>query len=92
MNDDRQSQEAEDLFEHIKEQRDELRVQAHLAKLELMDKWKETEEKWHHFSKKFRAINKGTEKATDDVARGFKLLGEELKHAYKDLKQSIKSK
>ncbi|WP_223670711.1 hypothetical protein [Kangiella shandongensis] len=92
MSNDKQKKEAEELFEYIKGQRDDLRVQAHLAKLELKDKWKETEDKWHHFAAKFHSLSRGTDKATDDVAEGFKHLGEELKHAYNDLKQSVKSK
>ncbi|AOE49859.1 hypothetical protein [Kangiella sediminilitoris] len=91
MSEEKRKKEAQELYERIKAERDDLKLQAHLAKAELRDKWVEAEHQWESFSTKFRAISKGAGKAADDVGEGFHQLGKELKHAYEDLKQSIKS-
>lgn len=91
MNEEELKAEAKKLYERIKTQRDELKVQAHLAKAELRDKWQETEHDWERFEAKAKTIGKGAQKASEDVGKGFTLLGEQLQAAYKDLKSAFKS-
>ena len=40
------SSDIEDFWEKLKTQRDEMKVQAHLARAEFRDEWNEVEEKW----------------------------------------------
>ena len=83
--------EFKELYEKIKTERDELKLQSHLAKAELKDKWNEAEENWNKFETKFMVIEKSTVTAAKDVGEGFKALGKELKHAYQDIRTGIKS-
>ncbi|MCW9028508.1 MAG: hypothetical protein OQJ80_06210 [Kangiella sp.] len=91
MNEDELKSDVKKLYEKLKTQRDELKVQAHLAKAELRDKWHETEHEWQRFEAKAKTIGKGAEKASEDIGKGFTLLGHQLQEAYKDLKQAFKS-
>lgn len=91
MNEEELKSEAKKLYEKLKTQRDELKVQAHLAKAELRDKWHETEHEWQRFEAKAKTIGKGAEKASEDIGKGFTLMGNQLQEDYKDLKQAFKS-
>lgn len=91
MNEEELKAEAKKLYERLKTQRDELKVQAHLAKAELRDKWQETEHDWERFEAKAKTIGKGAQKASEDVGKGFALLGKQLEEAYKDIKQAFRS-
>ncbi|HEY9032034.1 MAG TPA: hypothetical protein VIM93_11790 [Kangiella sp.] len=91
MNEEELKAEAKKLYERIKTQRDELKVQAYLAKAELRDKWQETEHDWERFEAKAKTIGKGAQKASEDIGKGFTLMGNQLQEAYKDLKQAFKS-
>lgn len=91
MNEEELKAEAKKLYEKLKTQRDELKVQAHLAKAELRDKWQETEHDWERFEAKAKTIGKGAQKASEDVGKGFVLLGHQLQEAYKDIKQAYRS-
>ena len=56
MTDDR----LDDLIDNLKTQRDELRVQMHLAKAEIRDEWEEIEKKWAHAEARFEEIRDQT--------------------------------
>ena len=91
MNEEELKAKAKELYEGVKTQRDELKVQAHLAKAELKDKWQKTEHEWEGFEAKAKTIAKGAKEASTDVGKGFSLLGKQLQEAYKDLKKAFKS-
>ena len=50
------SSDIDDLWEKLKAQRDEMRVQAHLARAEFRDEWEELEEKWQKAERKLERI------------------------------------
>lgn len=79
------------LKNELKVDRDELKLQLHLAKSELKDQWETTEVKWRHFKSKSKVINDSVGEAGHDLAAGLRELGKEIKHAYKDIKRGIKS-
>jgi uncharacterized protein YhaN len=82
----------EDLIEELKQKRDELRVQMHLASKEVKDEWEELEKKMDHFSeeaKKFADDAKLRETGSG-VGDALKGLGHELKLGYERIRDAIK--
>lgn len=77
--------EIENMIEALKQRRDELRVQMHLASKEAQDEWEELEEKMQDFSEKarLRETSQGLGKALSQV-------GEELKSGYDRIRQALK--
>ncbi len=80
-----------ELYEKLKTERDELKLQAHLMKAELSDKWDDAEKKWAHFKSNFSTIKKGGRDTTSSFSSGFSALGYELSDAYTHIKKDIKS-
>jgi len=77
------------LLAELKTKRDELRVQAHLAKAEMKDLWVDLEGKWKEFEPKAREIGAATAEASKDVAGAAKNLGKELLAGYERIRKSM---
>lgn len=77
--------EFEDLVADLKQKRDELRLQMHLASKEAQDEWEELEEKMQEFSSRAE-LGKTSEGLGDALGK----LGQELKLGYKRLRNAIK--
>jgi len=79
------------LYQDLKIDRDEIRLQSSLAKLEISEQWSQTEMKWKQFRAKSGAIEKSLGEAGGDISHGLVELGKEIKNAYDDIKKGIKS-
>ena len=82
----------EDLVEELKQKRDELRVQMHLASKELKDEWDELEVKMDEFSgkaKKFADDAKLRETGSG-LGEALGKLGHEIKLGYERIRDTIK--
>jgi hypothetical protein len=77
--------ELDDFIEQLKQKRDELRVQVHLASKEVQDEWEELEGKMEHFSATARIGETG-----EGVGDAFGQLGQELKLGYERIKEAVK--
>jgi len=77
--------EFEDLVADLKQKRDELRLQIHLASKEAQDEWEELEEKMQDFSSRAE-LGKTGEGLGDALGK----LGQELKLGYKRIRNAIK--
>ena len=75
----------DDLVDQLKQKRDELRVQMHLASKEAQDEWEELEEKMTHFTATAKLGKTG-----EGVGDALGQLGHELKKGYDRVKQAIK--
>jgi hypothetical protein len=80
-----------DLLEKLREERDELNVQMHLAKAEIHDEWSKLEPKWDHFRDRATAVSKSAEEASEDAGVALRLLGDELRNGYTKIKDSFRS-
>jgi len=79
----------DELLEDLKEQRDELRIRAHLAKLEASDEWEDLEKKLEKLESKARAAGKAAADSGEDVGAALRLLGQEIKQGFKNIAQKL---
>ena len=77
--------ELDDLISELKQKRDELRVQIHLATKEAQEEWQELEEKMDDFVSR-ADLGKTGEGIGDALGK----LGEELKLGYQRVRDAIK--
>ena len=75
----------DDILEDLKQRRDELRVQMHLASKELQEEWEELEDKMKDFTD--RAQLEATAEGVGGALGG---LGHELKLGYERLRDAVK--
>ena len=75
----------EDLIDDLKQRRDKLRVQMHLASMEAQEEWKDLEEKMEHFKAQARLG-----KSSDEVGDALGKLGHELELGYDRMIEAIK--
>jgi len=77
--------EFDEMLDDLKQKRDELRLQMHLASREAKDEWQELEEKMDQFSAKAKLGDTGK-----GVGKALSQLGHELKQGYERLWKAIK--
>jgi hypothetical protein len=75
----------EEIIKHLSQERDELRVKMHLAKMEATDEWKELEVKLAKLDVKARELGGTTMEASKDIGAAAVLLGEEIRDGFKKL-------
>ncbi len=73
-------------FEGVRRARDELRVQAHLAKAEARDLWKELEHKFQDAESKVKLVLREAEGPAEDIAEAAGQLLRELRDGYRRLR------
>lgn len=81
--------ELKQLLETLQQERDELKVKMHLAKLDLQDEWEKIEKKWPEFQSRAEEIVEGTKDVADEVVDSVKVVGEEIKATYERIRQRI---
>jgi hypothetical protein len=82
-------EELEKLKAGVIQQRDELKVKASLAKMEVRDEWEKVEEKVDHLMAKLETLGDAASDASGDVVQSAKHLGEEIKAAYERIKTQL---
>ena len=78
-----------ELLEELRKSRDELRVQMHLAALEVREDWDALEKKWDHFHGRAEQVGEATGEAAEDIGEALGLVGEELRKGYKRIRKSL---
>ncbi len=77
--------ELDDIIAELKQKRDELVVQMHLASKEAKDEWEELEEKLEDFTAKAKLGETG-----EGVGKALGQLGDELKLGYERILKAVK--
>jgi SMC interacting uncharacterized protein involved in chromosome segregation len=77
------------LLETLKQERDELRVKMHLAKLEVQEEWEKAEKQWESFKAKAEKVLEDSREIAEELAESAKVVGEELKNAYVRIRQRL---
>ena len=80
-----------ELSESLREQRDELRVQLHLAKSEVKDEWHVLEKKWERIERRLQRARDEASDVGDDVEEAWESLVDELKDGYRRVRKSLKA-
>lgn len=80
---------AQDVFETLAQERDELRVRVHLAGMEVRDKWDELEEQWDQFVARNDQLKRELEPTVDDAKAAFALLTEQLSEGYRKIRDRL---
>lgn len=82
----------EELVEELKQKRDELRVQMHLASKELKEEWDDLEKKMDEFSGKAKQFSDDAQLRETGSGLGEALgkLGHEIKLGYERIRDAIK--
>lgn len=81
----------DDLVDELKQKRDELRLQIHLASKEVKDEWEDLEEKMHDFSAKAKKFSDDAKlrKTGEGIGDAMATVGHELKLGYDRIKKAI---
>lgn len=81
----------DELFEELKQKRDELRLQMNLASRELKDEWDELEEKMDEFSTKAHQFSQDAKlkETGEGVGNALSQLGGELKRGYERIMDAL---
>ena len=83
------SEDIEELVEKLKQERDELGVKLHLAKMEASEEWQELERKWSKLEGKMKQIGDAAAESTGDVRAAAELLGQEIKAGFKRIAKQL---
>ena len=75
--------------EHLKQERDELRVKLHLAKADAKDEWARLESQWEEIRPKLEAAREEAGKTAESVSTALGLAIDELKKGYMRLKSRL---
>lgn len=75
------------LWQTLEHERDELRLQMHLARSEVRDEWEELEEKWKHLNDQALAVKNKLKSAGDTASES----GEKISDTWHILMDDIKT-
>lgn len=75
----------DELMDDLKQARDELKVQIHLASKEMQDEWEELEGKMDSFASKA-----GLDETGEGIGQALSQLGDELKAGYGRIRDALK--
>ena len=75
----------DDIIEELKQRRDELRVQMHLASKDIQDEWDELEGKMKDFTERAKL-----ETSAEGIGDALGGLGQELKQGYERIRDAVK--
>jgi intergrase/recombinase len=81
--------EIDKLNDALKQQRDEIKVQLHLASLEAKEEWDKAEKNFDQFIDKVGIISDETKETGEDILHTTKVIGDELKTTYQRIKQRL---
>ncbi len=79
----------DETIETLKQERDELRVQAHLAKAELKDEWEDIEERLKKLYAKRDELADAASEVAEDVRTAAGLLVDEIKAGFERLRKHL---
>lgn len=74
-----------EMVNELKQERDDLRVKLHLAKMEVSDEWEKIDAKLVMLEIKVKDLGNATAEASQEIAAAAKLLGEEVRDGFKKI-------
>lgn len=70
--------------------REELRLQAHLFKAELIDRWNEAESRWQDLQTEIHALGKAVDRSRAELGAAASLAAQALRETYEDLRAALR--
>jgi hypothetical protein len=80
---------SQQLLNKLRQERDELRVQAELGKAEFRDEWAELEKKFAKLEGRLSGAAKEARESSEDVGAAFGVLADELGQAYRNIRARL---
>jgi len=77
------------MVDDLKQQRDEINLQLHLAKVEVRDEWDKLEPKWEEVKGKMATMSEVARQTSESVTTAAGLLADEIKEGYERIKKSL---
>jgi phage-related minor tail protein len=77
------------LIANLRQQRDELRVQMHLAKADAQDEWQKLEKKWQQIEVKLERAGAEARESAGDVGTAVELVAKEIGRAYDRIRKAL---
>ncbi|MGI9592912.1 MAG: hypothetical protein ACR2P8_16210 [Myxococcota bacterium] len=77
------------MIQDLKQMRDELELQLHLASADARDEFAELEKKWEQLRGRADVVGHAAEEAADNVGDAVSLVAEELKRGYQRIKKLL---
>ena len=74
-----------EMLNDLRQDRDELQVKLHLAKLDAGDEWEKLSAKMEKLESKIKELGGATAEASQDVGAASKLLAEEIRDGFKKI-------
>ena len=69
--------------------RDELQVQVRLGAAEAHDAWESAEKRWNHLEGRLKVLAEATQEAADDVGDAMRLLVDEVRDGYHQIRKLL---
>jgi DnaJ-domain-containing protein 1 len=79
-----------ELTDVLKQQRDEIEVQIHLAAMEVKDEWQHSEKKWGEFIETLGIITDDTKETSSELIHAAKIIGDELNETYNRISERLR--
>lgn len=83
------TKEFDELVDTLKQQRGELHLQIHLASMEAKQEWENSEKSWGKFVDNLGVITDETKETSAELIQTTKVIGDELKEAYKRISERL---
>lgn len=78
-----------EIMDKLRQERDELKLKAHLGKAELKDEWEALERKWERLEGRMEGAAEEAREASHEVGAAFGVLAEELGEAYRRIRARL---
>ncbi len=78
-----------ELIRGLKHERDELRLQMHLAKKELQDEWEQLDAKVERLNQRYQPFKDAAAETADDVWDSLKLVGAEIRDGVQRMRKTM---
>ena len=81
--------EFDELTDALKQQRDEIEVQIHLAGMEAKEEWQTAEKQWGQFIDTLGVISDDTKETSSELIHATKVIGDELIETYRRISERL---
>ena len=78
-----------ELIRGLKHERDEIKLQLHLAKKELQEDWEQLDERLAQLDARYQPVKNATAESVEDVWDSLKFVGMEIRDGFQRIRKSM---